>query len=128
MSCLVEINNSILDFQLETVQEITANAPSVLRFYQALKNWHGGGVLSEITIQRDTENLHLYALVAEDKNACQIHQTWQFADDRDIDPLLTINIVEGWPARILRSGNRVQEHLFKLRPEVGLIRVSVQFH
>ncbi len=128
MSHVIEINNSILDLQLETVEEIAADAVPVLRFYEALKNWSGAQMLSEVTINRDAQNLRLYALAAEHTNGRMLFQTWEFSDDQDTSPIMTMNMEEPWPVQLVASGSEVGEHLFNLRPRVGFIRLSVIFH
>lgn len=128
MSHVIEINNSILDVLLETVEEIAADAVPVLRFYEALKSWSGAQMLSEVTIARDAQNLQLYVLAAEHTNGRMLHQTWEFSDDQDTRPIMTMNMEEPWPVQLVASGSKVGEHLFNLRPSVGLIRLSVVFH
>ncbi len=127
MGYVVEINNSILDLQLETVEEIAADADAVSRFYEALKSWDGTTVLKEILIVRDEET-GVYALSAEHDNGSMLFQTWMFANGQDLDPLMTMDLQEGWPAGLIDSGNRVRDLLLLVRSQVGLIRVSVIFH
>lgn len=128
MSHLIEINNSILDLQLRTVQEIAADAVRILKFYDSLKNWSGLQMLSEVTIERDDQNLQLYTLAAEHTNGRMLHQTWEFSDDQDTNPQITMNMEEPWPVQLVASGSEVGEQLFNLRARVGLVRLNVIFH
>lgn len=127
MSHPVEIKNTALDLTLMTERWIGATDPSVLLLHQFLLEWGAMGEMSEITFTQDGGNPLLYAWRAERKNLRVLDSTFLFADDLDIDPELTISLVQSWPKSVIEKGGGTRNQLIAIRALVGIESFSVVF-
>ena len=126
MSHTVEINNTILETTLETVDQLNANSKPVLALYDSLVAFGEFAGMNEITLVQDVGNPNLYTYRAEPKVGTVLDATWLFAGPDDNDPTVTATI-DGWRLSVLGFGGIVRQQLIEIRLQAGLINFIVDF-
>ena len=128
MSHPVEINNTIMEMTLVTVESINADAPLILSIYQSLKDYGEVAMLKEINVVQDIGDPDFYAYRVERKNGMTFDATLRFTAEDDIDPLATIALSVEWRKSMWAPAFRpLADQLVDLRALVGLITLTVVF-
>ena len=128
MSHVIEINNTIMDLKITTVESINADAPLILSIYQSLKRFGVAAMLKELDFDQDVGDPNLYAYRVERKNGMVFDATLAFTTDDDLDPLATIALSVAWRKSMWEPAFRpLADQLVDLRALVGLITLTVVF-
>jgi hypothetical protein len=127
MSHTVEIKNTAIDMTLVTDGWIGATDQAVLSLHQALLEWGEIGEMKDIAFTRDVGNPLLFTWRAERKNLTILDSTFLFDDEVDLDPDLTISLVQGWPLSVIQKGNGARTQLIQIRALVDIVSLHVTF-
>ena len=127
MSHPVEIKNTALEMTLFTDAWIGATNDNILLLHRFLLAWGQVGNMKDVTFIRDGGNPLLYVWRAERKNLRVLDSTFLFDDADDIDPELTISLVQSWPKSVIENGAPTRNQLIAIRALVGVESFSVVF-
>ena len=126
MSHIVEINNTLIAMELETVEQINADSKPVMALYRALMAFAAFGDLSEIELTADQQNPDLFTYQATPNVGAALEAAWLFDDADDNDPSITATIT-AWDLSILEFGGVVRHRVIAIRTIVGLVSLNVVF-
>ena len=123
----LEVKDPVLDLTLVSDRKLSDESVPFRGLYEALESWARVGGIKQITFIQDGGDPFLFVWRSERVDLTVLDSTFQFDSETDLNPGLTISLVQAWPYGVIIGGEATRRRLIRLRADYGLTWFSVSF-